>query len=67
MNVRREDTGTRHGGWSSLRSVLPGQLRTAATFQQKDAHTFHDRKNTSAKPELRQPHEVLGALYHRGA
>jgi transposase len=46
--------------WTRLKEILSVQRRVTATFQQRDGHTMHVRKETVAEPALRRIYDALG-------
>ena len=49
-----------HDSWATLRETLSIQRRVTTTFRQRDGHTLHVRKATSAEPELMAIYRALG-------
>ena len=48
--------------WTTLRRILAGQQRVAATLRRKDGRTLHGRKATLAEPAQLQIYTALGLV-----
>jgi Transposase DDE domain len=59
---RKLEAASQPMSWMRLREILSVQQRVTATFQQRDGHTMHVRKTTSAEPALRKIYDALGII-----
>jgi hypothetical protein len=58
--IRRKPQVAGEGtSWTRLREVLSVQRRVTATFRQRDGHTLHVRKATTAEPAPRRIYDAL--------
>lgn len=59
---RKLEAASQPMSWMRLREILSVQQRVTATFQQRDGHTMHVRKTTSAEPALRKIYDALAII-----